>query len=342
MTKDVYEDVVKIPQGDDLDRVLESYRRLGLPGCIGSMDCTHIHWRQCWKEKATQCTGKEGYPTLSFQVVVDHSRMIRHCSSFYYGATNDISISNTDPFCLHLRRGKFRDVEYELIDKNGTIRSYKGGWLVVDGGYLKLSVFIDPQHRRFHPNEIMFSEWLESVRKDVECTFGMLKSRFRLLWNGVVYHYTQDIEMAMKTACILHNLILTYDGQSLASWENIDWQTLHPDEDEEGGEVQKAREAEGRKRLQAELQNEEEIRQEAEQRAEEIRDANIIEPCRTENLEAAHEWDLLEYHPRRDALAENFCQSFDRGMVGWPKGFSGERRKTLTIEPQDCAGEVLQ
>lgn len=33
--------------------------------------------------------------------------------------------------------------------------------------------------------ELRFSDWLESMRKDVECTFGILKGRFRLLKTGV-------------------------------------------------------------------------------------------------------------------------------------------------------------
>ena len=29
---------------------------------------------------------------------------------------------------------------------------------------------------------------MESVRKDIECTFGCLKARFRWLWRDICYH----------------------------------------------------------------------------------------------------------------------------------------------------------
>lgn len=29
---------------DEIDRVLRVFERVGLPGCIGSVDCTHIPW----------------------------------------------------------------------------------------------------------------------------------------------------------------------------------------------------------------------------------------------------------------------------------------------------------
>lgn len=71
--------------------------------------------------------------------------------------------------------GKFRDLSYEVIDSDGIIRRAKGGWILVDGGFLKLGCFIDPMHERMYRDAVLWSEWLESVRKDVECTFGVIK-----------------------------------------------------------------------------------------------------------------------------------------------------------------------
>jgi hypothetical protein len=63
-----YDDVIKPPTGDNLLHVMETYRKLGFPGCVGSIDCTHVKWRQCPKSLRFECSGKEGYPTLSFEV----------------------------------------------------------------------------------------------------------------------------------------------------------------------------------------------------------------------------------------------------------------------------------
>ena len=74
---------VKFPTDEYLNRVLEVYSRLGLPGCVGIMDCTHIKWSMCPKGKRFHATGKEGYPTVSFQVAVDHERRIIHVSTYF-------------------------------------------------------------------------------------------------------------------------------------------------------------------------------------------------------------------------------------------------------------------
>ena len=49
---------------------------------------------------------------------------------------------------------------------------------------------------------------LESVRKDVECVFGIIKQRHRLFRSRIQIWDTVDIENAFNTACILHNMCL--------------------------------------------------------------------------------------------------------------------------------------
>ena len=42
--------------------------------------------------------------------------------------------------------------------------------------------------------EIAWSKRLESVRKDVECFFGVLKGRFRILKLPILYKEMEDID----------------------------------------------------------------------------------------------------------------------------------------------------
>jgi len=56
--KYLYSKYVYIPEGEELKQVCKVYEKLGLPGCIGSMDCTHILWHRCPKLIRNNCTGK--------------------------------------------------------------------------------------------------------------------------------------------------------------------------------------------------------------------------------------------------------------------------------------------
>ena len=55
-----------------------------------------FRWLACPKELTNLCTGKEHFPTLSFQVMVDHSRMIHHVSGGEHGTLNVINICQID------------------------------------------------------------------------------------------------------------------------------------------------------------------------------------------------------------------------------------------------------
>ncbi len=69
-------------------------------------------------------------------------------------------------------------------------------------------------------SEIRFSKWLESVRKDVECTFGILKGRFRILKTGIRLGGQQAGDRIFLICCALHNWLLEVDGLD-KGWEEV-------------------------------------------------------------------------------------------------------------------------
>jgi len=75
---------------------------------------------------------------------------------------------------------------------------------------------------------VLWSEWVESIRKDVECFFGVLKARFQFLRNPIEYNIF-TIDDVFKTCCILHNMLLAYDGLDGHDMMREDfWNALDP------------------------------------------------------------------------------------------------------------------
>ena len=107
--------------------------------------------------------------------------------------------------------GKYLPVEFTLLKEDGSRVQCFGAYLISDNGFLQTSIFIDPIKARFGEKEIFWSEWLESVRKDVECVFGILKGRFRILRGRMQQHHAKDIKNIFITCCILHNMINMYN-----------------------------------------------------------------------------------------------------------------------------------
>ena len=68
-------------------------------------------------------------------------------------------------------------------DKDGEIIevSYQGVWFTVDNGCLLWPCTVPPGTNGITYEIIIFSEWLESARKDANRTFGIMKGRFSLL-----------------------------------------------------------------------------------------------------------------------------------------------------------------
>ena len=54
----------------------------------------------------------------------------------------------------------------------------------------------------------------------MECAFGILKGRFRILKTGIRLHSTATVDMVWLTCCALHNMLLEVDGLD-APWEGI-------------------------------------------------------------------------------------------------------------------------
>ncbi|CAM9164621.1 unnamed protein product [Discosporangium mesarthrocarpum] len=52
---------------------MEAFHRLGFTDAVGSADVTHLSWNRCPVVDTRSYKGKEGFPTLAYEVTVDNS-----------------------------------------------------------------------------------------------------------------------------------------------------------------------------------------------------------------------------------------------------------------------------
>ena len=57
-----------------------------------------------------------------------------------------------------------------------------------------------------------FSRWAESMQKDVECAFGILKRRLKTLSAPNLLQSIEAVDQIWLTCCALHNWLLEIDG----------------------------------------------------------------------------------------------------------------------------------
>ena len=81
---------------------------------------------------------------------------------------------------------------------------------------------ICPMKAYANDQEMAWSTRLESVRKDIECVFGRVKGRWRLFKTGILFSTREKIDNAWFTACIIHNMLLRFDGLDKLE-KDMDW-----------------------------------------------------------------------------------------------------------------------
>jgi hypothetical protein len=138
-----------------------------------------------------------------------------------------------DQFISGVRDGYLlQDNDFELLnyDRLGNVIcvKYKGVYVIVDNGYLQWSCAVPPFTVTGDMDEIRWSKWLESMRKDVECTFGILKGRWRMSKSGIRLQGVDAVDKVWLMCCALHNWLLEIDGLN-AEWSEIstpgnDWE----------------------------------------------------------------------------------------------------------------------
>jgi hypothetical protein len=84
------------PTEMELQEVMQRYSDNFLPGCGGSIDIVHVKWSKCPAGDINRCKGKEGCPSVAFEVVSGFDRQILGVSSVHFGTRNDQQIVRTD------------------------------------------------------------------------------------------------------------------------------------------------------------------------------------------------------------------------------------------------------
>jgi hypothetical protein len=128
----------------------------------------------------------------------------------HFGSRNDMDIVKTDEYVNEVRcKRLFRDAHWSYYNHNGQVRQANGMYHICDNGYLRWPTTICPFTRTSNLSpEGYFSTNIESVRKDVECTFGIIKKRWCILNNGFYQREIVKCDKIFVTCCCLNNFML--------------------------------------------------------------------------------------------------------------------------------------
>ena len=218
---ELYDKFVVAPlTNEELTDCSAEFQLAGLPGCIGSTDATHIIMECCSHRLRQLHMGyKIKHTARTYNLTVNHRRRILGTTTGHPARFNDKTLITFDEFVKGVRDGNYNnEYEFELCDfdenKQEIKVKYRGCYLIVDNGYLDWSVTVPPMKTTNLYSYLRFSNWIESMRKDVECAFGIMKGRWRCLRYGIKLHGIENCDKIWMTCCALHNMLLEIDGLS--------------------------------------------------------------------------------------------------------------------------------
>ena len=119
------------------------------------------------------------------------------------GSNNDINVLNQSPLFKDVLQGQAPIVNFMV---NG--HEHNMGYYLADDIYPSWPVFIKgiplPQSEKHQ----LFTNAQAAWRKDVECAFGVLKSRFNIIAVPGRSYSKRTLGLIMRACVILHNMII--------------------------------------------------------------------------------------------------------------------------------------
>lgn len=131
------EQYLRSPTTNDIARLLYIGERRGFPGMLGSLDCMHWMWKNCYTAWAGQYTGRSGSPTIILEAVADYDLWIWHAYFGMSGSNNDINVLEASNLFSNLTQGIAPPARYTICGND-----YDIGYYLADGIYPKWSTIV--------------------------------------------------------------------------------------------------------------------------------------------------------------------------------------------------------
>ena len=164
----------------------------------------HWEWKNCptgWKRVFAK--GVYKVPTLILEAVASYDLWIWHAFFGCPGTLNDLNVLHRSNVLQEVYKGAAPKCEYVV---NG--HKYNIGYFLSDGIYPRWATFVKTIPLPQGAKAKLFAERQESVRKDVERTFGVLQARFAIIRGPARNMDKAELGMIMKTCIIVHNMIV--------------------------------------------------------------------------------------------------------------------------------------
>lgn len=197
------------PTTESFLSVAQDYWQLwDFPNCIGAIDGKHIRI-QCPPQSGSMYFNYKKYFSIVLQAVADANCKFITIEVGAFGKQSDGGTFSSSDLHHLLRTGQLGIPPDAHLPGSNVSAPYV---LVGDEAYPLLPNLLRPFSRRdCDEKSKKFNERLSKARKCVECAFGGINAKWRILWKPI----ETDVSVAediTKAICILHNILIDREG----------------------------------------------------------------------------------------------------------------------------------
>jgi Plant transposon protein len=198
---------LRIATKSDMKQITTLHQQIhGVPGMVGSLDCTHIYWKNCPKRLQGSFQGRPGCPTIILECAADYNLWFWHAAFGFPGSLNDINVLGLSPLLSQFNTGAFEESEQEVVPYNIGNDQFAWTYFLADGIYPNYSRFVKSIRQPVTKVEQAFTAWQECARQDIERAFGVLQIKFQILARPILRMNGDTIANTVATCLILHNM----------------------------------------------------------------------------------------------------------------------------------------
>lgn len=178
------------------------------PNCLGSIDGKHIRIK-CPSKTGSMYFNYKQFFSIVLQAVADANLKFVAIDIGAYGRESDGGIFRNSSLYQHLITNTLEIPEDTELPGTSIKMPYV---FVADEAYpLLINVLRPYPGRELNEQCRIFNYRLSRARRTVECSFGLLTSKWRLL-NKAIETDVENAIIVTKAICLLHNIVLTHDS----------------------------------------------------------------------------------------------------------------------------------
>lgn len=193
------------PTDAEVSVILARNEQRGMPGCLGSIDCSQWKWSACPKGLHDQFQSRKKGRSIVIEAVFDEDLWIWHWFVGAPGSYNDVNVLGGSPLFDAVQAGKWPPDNHRFT-VNGRERDMLH--YLADGIYLRYPFLATPCPVPTLPKHKVFNRLQGALRKDVEHLFGVITGRFHIALHLGRYRSVPQLNTTSRSVATLHNMVV--------------------------------------------------------------------------------------------------------------------------------------